>query len=186
MEPEGTATTRPLAQSFIIKRPRLTKLLDESGARIILLVAPAGYGKTTLAREWLSGRREPVAWYSASSASADVVALAIGIAGELDRTRGDEGLTLGPLAALTAVQQRPDALARKIVGSRRDWEQGLVLAIDDYHHLANDPTAEEFIGTLVRLLQSGSCSHHELDQRGSRRAYQSTARPSNLGPKSSP
>ena len=48
---ESVVTTRPAGQSYIIKRPRLTKLLDESEARIILLCAPAGYGKTTLARE---------------------------------------------------------------------------------------------------------------------------------------
>src|SRR6266550_6737795 len=77
---EGTATTLPTAQSYIIKRPRLTKLLDESEARIILLCAPAGYGKTTLAREWVATRSEPVAWYSASPASSDIVALASGLA----------------------------------------------------------------------------------------------------------
>jgi LuxR family transcriptional regulator, maltose regulon positive regulatory protein len=56
----------------IIKRPRLTRLVDESEARIILLVAPAGYGKTTLTRDWVSelaGLR--VAWYRAESAAAD-------------------------------------------------------------------------------------------------------------------
>src|SRR3954464_10146986 len=36
----------------IIERPRLMKLLDETDARTILLLAPAGYGKTTLARQW--------------------------------------------------------------------------------------------------------------------------------------
>ncbi|HSC92158.1 MAG TPA: hypothetical protein VLB86_10940, partial [Gaiellaceae bacterium] len=49
-------------QRHIIERPRLTKLLDESNARVILLVAPAGYGKTTLARQWVASR--PHAWYT--------------------------------------------------------------------------------------------------------------------------
>ena len=61
--------------SHIIKRPRLTKILDESEARIILLCAPAGYGKTTLARDWVATRDEPVLWYSGGPAMADVAAM---------------------------------------------------------------------------------------------------------------
>src|SRR3954452_12048567 len=69
-------TTRPTAHSYIIKRPGLTKLLDESEARIILLCAPAGYGKTTLAREWIATRSEPVAWYRGGAEMLDVAAVA--------------------------------------------------------------------------------------------------------------
>ena len=72
-------SSAPTAHSFTIKRPRLTKLLDDSGARFLLLVAPAGYGKTTLAREWTDGR-EGVIWYSGGPAMADVAALAAGVA----------------------------------------------------------------------------------------------------------
>ena len=36
----------------IIERPRLIEKLDASASRTILLLAPAGYGKTTLARQW--------------------------------------------------------------------------------------------------------------------------------------
>src|SRR5947209_10388695 len=76
----GMVTTRPAAQSYIIKRPRLTRLLDESEARIILLLAPAGYGKTTLAREWVATRSEPVAWYRGGIEMLDIAGLARGIA----------------------------------------------------------------------------------------------------------
>src|SRR5919197_4404526 len=71
------------AQRHIIKRPRLTRLLDETTARIILLVAPAGYGKTTLAREWCEAREGPTAWYHCTPASSDVAALADGVADAL-------------------------------------------------------------------------------------------------------
>jgi LuxR family transcriptional regulator, maltose regulon positive regulatory protein len=122
MEREGTVTTHGRAPSFIIKRPRLTKLLDESEARIILLVAPAGYGKTTLAREWLRNRREPTAWYSASASSNDVVTLAIGIAEEIDAALEDRERTSATrVSRLTSVQQQPDALARALAKSRSTW-----------------------------------------------------------------
>ena len=62
-----------LASRHIIERPRLTRLLDETTARVILLVAPAGYGKTTLARQWLAKR--PHAWLEGGNASADVASL---------------------------------------------------------------------------------------------------------------
>jgi len=61
------------------RRPRLTRLLDESRAQAIVITGPAGYGKTTLATEWLQGR-EDVFWYRATNASADVAAFSSGLA----------------------------------------------------------------------------------------------------------
>src|SRR2546429_4700357 len=75
---EEQQTEVSLGRRHIIERPRLTRLLDETSARVIMLVAPAGYGKTTLARQWLANR--PHAWYQGSPASSDVPSLAVGIA----------------------------------------------------------------------------------------------------------
>src|SRR5438270_6621845 len=66
----------------IIERPLLTKVLDETAARTILLIAPAGYGKTTLARQW-AARQTALYWYAARTGSADVAQLAVGLAGTL-------------------------------------------------------------------------------------------------------
>jgi replication-associated recombination protein RarA len=63
--PTSIADELRASQRHIIKRPRLTKLLDEADARVILLVAPAGYGKTTLAREWLGQRGRTGLWLQA-------------------------------------------------------------------------------------------------------------------------
>src|SRR3954470_15177442 len=95
---EGTSTTQIAGPSHIIKRPRLTKILDETEARIILLCAPAGYGKTTLAREWIATRSEPVYWYSAGPAGAGVGGLGVALA-EFLALSGDLGRRVRLLAA---------------------------------------------------------------------------------------
>src|SRR5262245_65864900 len=61
-----------------IDRPRLLRRLDAAESRMILVLAPAGYGKTTLARQWTEPR--PAAWYRATPAAADVAVVAAGIA----------------------------------------------------------------------------------------------------------
>ena len=84
---EGTPTAeiaRPRRQ--IIERPRLTRLLDASTARIITLVAPAGYGKTTLARQWVEIRASPVAWLSARTGMMDASSYATDLAQVLEPT----------------------------------------------------------------------------------------------------
>jgi ATP/maltotriose-dependent transcriptional regulator MalT len=61
------------------RRPRLTRLLDESSAQSIILTGPPGYGKTSLAAEWLGGHPS-VAWYRATEGSADLAAFSTGLA----------------------------------------------------------------------------------------------------------
>ena len=140
------ATTRPAAQSTIIKRPRLTKLLDESEARILLLCAPAGYGKTTLAREWIATRAEPVAWYRGGIEMLDAAAVALGL---IEVLRGI-GLSEDDAARLTARASRtnrPADLGRAI-GAAVPKPSDAVLAIDDYHH-AESAESESLLGAFA-------------------------------------
>src|SRR5262245_54928447 len=55
----------PLAHQGTVTRARLLGRLDEHEARrLSVVVAPAGWGKTTLLAEWARrvGERDPVAW----------------------------------------------------------------------------------------------------------------------------
>src|SRR5579872_7404476 len=88
----GAGEVDVAGRSHVIERPRLTRLLDETTARVILLIAPAGYGKTTLAREWM--RNRPHGWYRGSSASGDVAALAMGLAAAASRLIPEAGARL--------------------------------------------------------------------------------------------
>jgi LuxR family transcriptional regulator, maltose regulon positive regulatory protein len=148
----GKATpATELSRRRIIKRPRLTRMLDESGARIILLVAPAGYGKTTLAHEWLEGKR--AAWYRASPASADVAALAVGLARAAAEIMPGAGARMTQrLRATDRPEEDARILAEMLAEDLAEWPNAW-LAIDDYQFAMDSPASEEFLGLLSELLQ---------------------------------
>jgi LuxR family transcriptional regulator, maltose regulon positive regulatory protein len=132
----------------IIERPRLTRLLTESESRVMLLVSPAGYGKTTLAREWLRDREH--VWYQATPASSDVAALALGLAEAA--TRVLPGISDHLRAHLKVVPDpatAPAAVADELCASLTKWPMGTRLVIDDYQHLAESTAAECLIELLV-------------------------------------
>jgi LuxR family maltose regulon positive regulatory protein len=55
-------THRPVHRE-LVRRPRLVRHLQDPGSPpLITLVAPAGYGKTALLREWAERDRRPFAW----------------------------------------------------------------------------------------------------------------------------
>src|SRR5690242_13460658 len=143
---EGSTSAIAAAERHIIERPRLTKILDESNARLILLVAPAGYGKTTLARQWL--RDKPHVWYQATSASADPVAIARSIERLLDST-DPCGLSLADvLASNPSLAEDPSELATALL-ERALPRAGLTFVVDDYHLIECSPPGRDFLRACV-------------------------------------
>jgi LuxR family maltose regulon positive regulatory protein len=139
----------PAGPRHIIKRPRLTRLLDETSARVILLVAPAGYGKTTLAREWLERRH--ATWWTATSGSADVAVAAAGVANAAAAIIPGASDPIQEHLRLTDVPARdPTLLGELLARELQPWPDDAWIAIDDYHLLARSTAAEEFLATLVR------------------------------------
>src|SRR3954451_12006038 len=129
---EGTMATHGGVAGHIIKRPRLTRILDETDARIILLCAPAGYGKTTLAREWVATRKEPVLWYSGGPAMADVAALAVDLA---ELFAGDDSDVVERVRFLAARGEEPRVLAKALAQTAA--KDDALVVIDDYHHVGS-------------------------------------------------
>jgi LuxR family maltose regulon positive regulatory protein len=133
------------APSHIIQRPRLTKILDETEARIILLCAPAGYGKTTLARQWVATRSEPVLWYSGGPAMADVAALAVDLAELFAAPESDPAQRVRFLAS-----QGGDPRALAVALAAIAPSEGTLVVLDDHHYVGGSSTAERCLAELVR------------------------------------
>jgi LuxR family transcriptional regulator, maltose regulon positive regulatory protein len=125
-------------------------MLDETNARIILLTAPAGYGKTTLAQQWLAER--PNAWYRGTPASADVAALALGLAvAAAEVVPGADDRLRERLRATNQPEEEAGILAELLAEDLADWPANAWLAFDDYQFAMEVEAAERFVERLTEL-----------------------------------
>jgi LuxR family maltose regulon positive regulatory protein len=148
MQMGGTNNYGHSGRLTIIDRPRLTRLLDGTSSRLITLVAPAGYGKTTLARQWMSAR--PHAWYRGTIASSDVAALAIQLSEVLQPLVPGAGeRMLNRLRATGTPEQDVVDLTELLAEDLEGWPADTWLTFDDYHCASESLASERFVEILV-------------------------------------
>jgi LuxR family transcriptional regulator, maltose regulon positive regulatory protein len=146
-----TAATSP-ALDHIIERPRLIARLDEGGgSRVSLLAAPAGYGKTTLARQWSERQAGPVAWYRATRASGDVALLAVQLDELLASIAPDLPREPQKVASIASVNPSPQPLGRAILRTFETLPRDVLLVADEWE-AAGTEEAEELLSMLVEGL----------------------------------
>lgn len=147
---DGTATQRQQGRRRIIERPRLTRLLDESPARIKMLVAPAGYGKTTLARQWIDQKNRQGAWVQCSPASSDVAVLIARIAEATSNLAGrNHGRTLERLRVTPEPARELSVFVDLITNDLTGWPSEAWLVLDDYHEIMSSGDAEFLLEELL-------------------------------------
>jgi LuxR family transcriptional regulator, maltose regulon positive regulatory protein len=146
---QGTASTlKKTRRRRIIDRPRLTKLLDSGQGRLRLLIGPAGYGKTTLARQWLEDKR--ATWYRGTAASADVAALAAGIREAVTAIVPGAGAALMERLPVTRrPEEEAHVLAEMLAADLGEWPSEAWLAFDDYQVIAGTIASERFVESLL-------------------------------------
>src|SRR4051794_24780913 len=144
-------TPKPrLRRRRILERPRLIRALDRSSARVRMLVAGAGYGKTTLAEQWAAQQRQ-VAWVRARRSSADVAVLARQVAAAAaEIVPGSDRRVIERLNATANPGSEVDVLVDLLSEDLAGWPEDAWIVVDDYHHLRESKTAEAFVEGIVQ------------------------------------
>ncbi|HET8628338.1 MAG TPA: LuxR C-terminal-related transcriptional regulator [Thermomicrobiales bacterium] len=145
----------PPPRPGLVRRPRLTARLD-AGLRgpLTLLVAPAGFGKTTLLADWRAATSEdsdtarwPVAWLALDAADDDLARFLRYVVAALQTLRPDLGRAA--LAGLRAPQPPPvEALVTPLLNDLAALPGDVVLVLDDYHVIA-DPAIHRALAFLL-------------------------------------
>lgn len=139
-----------LSQRHLIERPRLMKLLDETTARIILLVAPAGYGKTTLARQWVEPQSH--LWYRCDASAADAAAFARGIARASEPLAPGASTAVGEFLRRSFNRSDPMTLADVLSEALTPVADSAIVVIDDAQHLGISNETDAIVERLVETL----------------------------------
>ncbi|WP_339278839.1 LuxR C-terminal-related transcriptional regulator [Paenibacillus sp. FSL W8-1187] len=137
-------------------RPRLIRMLEQGAScRLVTVCAPAGYGKTTLLRQWAEQAGRPVAWLSLDEADDDaprfwrLVAFALSQALPPNSLR--RSLPLSSALPSLSVSAFLDAL----IGELAEAGGRIVLVLDDIH-LIRDAGILEPLGYWLRYLPPGA------------------------------
>ncbi len=148
-----TKITVPPTRPRQIVRPRLLERMRAGAQRALtLVVAPAGFGKTSLAAEWAQTRSMPVAWLSLQANDHSRERFLSYLIQSLQTIKSQLGQT-----SLALMQGgSPEGVLFALVNDLAEVEDDFALVLDDYHSVDSPETAE----ILAFLLEQRPATFH--------------------------
>ena len=141
----------PRLRPHVVSRPHLIARLNEGlHHKLILLCAPAGFGKTTLLNQWLAGCERPAAWLSLDAGEnyparflAYLIAALQTIAAHIGE--GMEGMLQSPQPPPT------EAILTALLNELTRVSDEFILVLDDYHVITAQPVDQALSFLLEHL-----------------------------------
>ncbi len=130
----------PRPQPGVVPRPRLAQQLDEGlGRGLVLVCAPAGYGKTVLLADWAQRGPQRAAWLSLDTGDNDPARFWRHAIAALDRVRPGIGERVTPLLGPPAPPSFDALVTALINGLAEPGGDDVRLVLDDYHAIGAQP-----------------------------------------------
>jgi LuxR family maltose regulon positive regulatory protein len=127
---------RPLIRPGTVCRPALIERLARGGpGPVVSVVAPAGYGKTTLLSQWAEGNGQAFAWVSVDDGDNDAKVLLSYVAAALDAVEPIDRRVFDALAS--PVSSVPGSVVPRLGSAFSSMRSPVVLLLDDVHALHN-------------------------------------------------
>jgi LuxR family transcriptional regulator, maltose regulon positive regulatory protein len=146
-----TKLRRPSVSHLFVARPRLLDLLAAwFDRRLILVSAPAGYGKTALISQWLNSVDVAHAWLSLDEQDNDLATFLIYLAAAI-RTVSHDAMGAVELLLRAPTLLAPNRLADAFVHDMVALPGPFILALDDYH-VIKTPEIHAIMARLVEHL----------------------------------
>ena len=154
----------PQARQSLVPRTRiLRRLRADRDRRFISIVAPAGYGKTSILVQWASAEQRPTAWLTVDGTDNDPVAFLDRLATSLSRVVFIDRDVHDAIAS-RGVPVR--AIVGQLLTALAVSKAPVLVAVDDTHLLTDRATLDalaEFIMHLPEGAQLGAAGRQPMD-----------------------
>lgn len=141
----------PPAGNNIVQRPDLYEKLNQGFSRKLILVsAPAGFGKTTVVSDWISQNKIPTVWFSIDKVDNDPVEFLNYIIAGIQSNHsafGQSALTLLNSPSKPSLQSIVSLLINDILQIKLNFS----LVLDDFHLITNRDILELVTFLLERI-----------------------------------
>lgn len=147
----ATKLNLPLLRPRVVARPRLRALLDRGmEARLTLISAPAGFGKTTLLADWIAhaGEHLALAWLSLDDGDNEPAVFWPHVVAALQAACTRAG---APFADLPAAMQPDQGFVAILINQLAAGDIPIVLILEDMH-LVDRADIHEQLGFLIEHL----------------------------------
>lgn len=142
----------PRARADVVIRLHAMTILDaglKNGAALILVSAPAGYGKTTLVSNWLLAIDQPYAWLSLGAADDSPSRFIAYVIAALQKVSPAIGQDAQQLLEHGGTETLPsDAIVASLIRDVLKLSKPVVLVLDDYHCIESR-TIHDFVELLI-------------------------------------
>ncbi len=148
-QPDALLATKlhmPRARPGLVTRERLANDLDAGlDHDLTLVVAPAGYGKSTVVAQWARRNSQPISWLSLDAHDNDPVRFWRHVLAALDMSRPGIAARIGPRAGPPPPPSF-DGLVTALINDIAADPDGseLILLLDDYHAITNQMVHSSF------------------------------------------
>ncbi|MGE5221450.1 MAG: LuxR C-terminal-related transcriptional regulator [Omnitrophica WOR_2 bacterium] len=151
-----TKLSVPIARPQIVRRAHLVEQLNAAaGAKLVLICAPAGYGKTTLLAEWsqhLIQEGSAVAWYALDPSDDDPVLFASYLVASLAQALGPRSRFSRIVQILrTSTELDLQKILPSVINTIVSADRECILILDDYH-LISSPAIHSALAYLLERL----------------------------------
>ena len=141
----------PSVRSSVVKRSRLLEELDRGmECKLILISAPAGFGKTTLLSEWLRQTRMPISWLSLNESDNEFERFFSYFVAALQQSYGKIGESTLSMLRSTEPASKESFLI-SLINEIANLQEDGVLVLDDYHVITARPIHEALTFLLEHL-----------------------------------